>query len=80
MKKLILMIALVAVCGVVQAGESSNDAVQKSATQKSDACQKAEGNELMGFFGRIRNRRIARIEARQAGWNTWALVRAGNCR
>lgn len=78
MKKLILMIALIAVCGVVQADHDpaqKNDAVQKSAIQKGDAVQKSEAEESLGFFGRARSRRIARIEARQAGWAAWASAR-----
>lgn len=84
MKKLILMIALVAVCGFAQAGELSpaqkSDAVQKSAIQKGDAVQKSEADDSLGFFGRIRSRRIARIEARQAGWAAWTSARyTGSC-
>lgn len=75
MKKLILMVVLIAVCGVVQAGES-DDVVQKSAIQKGDACQKAEGSESMGFFGRIRNRRANRIEARQSRRAAWFSARS----
>lgn len=65
MKKLILMVALIAVCGVVQA---DHDPVQKGdATQKS-AIQKGEAEVTYGFFGRVRGRRAARIEARRARW------------